>query len=66
MDPDGQWVGVAQDATLQRLAQMSPEQHEERLRFDVETVLQLQLSGWSDEAWEPVAEALAEYGFSIM
>jgi len=65
LDPDGQWVGVAQDATLQRLAQMSPEQHEERLRFDVETVLQLQLSGWSDEAWEPVAEALAEYGFGV-
>lgn len=65
MDPDGQSAGVARDATLQRLAQMSPAEHEQRLQFDSETVLQLQLSGWSDEAWEPVAEALAEYGFGV-
>lgn len=26
----------------------------------------MQLSGWSAEAWAPVAEALAEYGFGVM
>lgn len=37
------------------------EEHLERLRHDIDTVLQLQLHGWSDEASAPVAEALAEY-----
>ena len=45
---------------------MSPQEHEERLRYDSQTVLELQLSGWSAEAWAPVAEALAEYGFGVM
>jgi hypothetical protein len=27
--------------------------HLERLRYDIDTVLQLQLQSWSDEAWEP-------------
>ena len=65
MDPDRHRADVVGDATLQRLAQMSPEEHEARLGFDAETVLQLQLSAWSDEAWTPVAEALAEYGFGV-
>lgn len=66
MDADGHRPGVARGATLQRLAQMSPKEHEERLRYDSQTVLELQLSGWSAEAWAPVAEALAEYGFGVM
>lgn len=45
---------------------MSSEEHLERLRNDIDTVLQLQLQSWSDEAWEPVAEALAEYGFGVI
>jgi hypothetical protein len=45
---------------------MSSEEHLERLRYDIDTVLQLQLHSWSDEAWEPVAEALAEYGFGVI
>ncbi len=66
MDADGHRPGDARDATLQRLAQKSPQEHEERLRYDSQTVLELQLSGWSAEAWSPVAEALAEYGFAVM
>lgn len=66
VDPDGERLGVARNAALQRLVRMSPEEHAERLRYDVDTVLNLQLSEWSDEAWEPVAEALAEYGYAVM
>jgi hypothetical protein len=53
---EGSWTqtGIGQasraDATLQRLVQMSPHEHEERLRYDSATVLELQLSGWSAEA----------------
>ena len=52
--------------SLQPRAYMSPQEHAERLAYDVDTVLQLQLHAWSDEAWEPVAEALAEYGWAVM
>lgn len=45
---------------------MSADEHLERLRYDIDTVLQLQLRSWSDEAWEPVADALAEYGFGVI
>jgi hypothetical protein len=45
---------------------MSPDEHAERLRYDVDALLKLQLSGWSDEVWSPVAEALAEYGYAVM
>ncbi|MGX5694221.1 RNA polymerase sigma factor [Dermacoccus abyssi] len=40
--------------------------HAKRLRYDAETVLALQLYEWSDNAWMPVADALAEYGFAVM
>lgn len=66
MEPEGQRPGVARDATLQRLVQMSPEEHAQRLRYDVDAVLNLQLSGWSDDAWSPVADALAEYGYAVI
>ena len=42
------------------------EEHLERLRYDVDTVLQLQLRSYSDESWKPVANALAEYGYGVM
>ena len=45
---------------------MSAEEHLERLRADIDTVLQLQLHAFSEEAWEPVAEALAEYGYGVI
>jgi hypothetical protein len=45
---------------------LSPEEHLERLRRDVDTVLQLQLRSYSDESWKPVANALAEYGYGVM
>jgi DNA-directed RNA polymerase specialized sigma24 family protein len=57
---------AAPDATLQRVARMSPAEHERRLTADVETVLGLQLNRWSDEAWEPVAAQLADYGWGVM
>lgn len=66
MEPEGHRLGVAGDATLQRVAQMSPEEHAERLRYDVDALLKLQLSGWSDDVWSPVANALAEYGYAVM
>lgn len=44
----------------------SKEEHLERLCYDIDTVLQLQLQSYSDEAWEPVASALAEYGFGVI
>lgn len=66
MEPEGHRPGVARDATLQRLVQMSPDEHAERLRYDVDALLNLQLSGWSDEVWSPVADALAEYGYAVM
>ena len=64
-EPDSD--GSASHPRLQRsIRPMTPEEHLERLRYDIDTVLQLQLRSWSDEAWEPVADALAEYGFGIM
>jgi hypothetical protein len=45
---------------------MSGDEHLERLRYDIDTILQLQLRSWSDEAWEPVARALTEYGFGVV
>jgi hypothetical protein len=48
---------------LQRhIPAMSPDEHLGLLRRDVDTVLELQLHSYSDEAWTPVAEAFAEYG----
>lgn len=44
----------------------SQDEHLERLRADVDAVLTLQLSDFADEAWAPLAEALAEYGFGVM
>lgn len=54
LEIDGQQPNVARNATLQRRVRMSPEEHAERLRYDVDTVLKLQLSAWSDDAWAPV------------
>ena len=45
---------------------MTPKEHLERLRDDIDTVLQLQLRSFSDESWLPVADALAEYGFGVI
>lgn len=66
MDPEGHRLPVANAATVQRLTRMSAEEHEARLRYDAETVFQLQLNAWSDRTWAPVAEALAEYGYAVM
>lgn len=72
MEPEAHQPSVAEHATLQRLAspkkfaQLSAAEHEARLRYDVDTVLALQLSSWSDRAWAPVAEALAEYGYGVI
>lgn len=63
-EPDS---GSAWPRPLQRtVPSMSTAEHLERLRYDIDTVLQLQLRSWSDEAWEPVASALAEYGFGVI
>ena len=51
---------------LQRLPEMSADEHLRRLRADVETLLEVQLHGWSDEAWEPLASALVEYGGGVI
>jgi len=45
---------------------MSEAEHLERLRADVEVVLNLQLSSFDDAAWKPLADALTEYGFAVM
>ena len=45
---------------------MSAAEHLERLKYDVDTVLQLQLRSYSDEAWLPVADALVEYGMGVI
>lgn len=49
-----------------RVPSFTEEEHLERLRADVDAVLTLQLSNFSDEAWEPLATALVEYGFAVM
>jgi hypothetical protein len=52
---------------LQRhIPAMSPDEHLGLLRRDVDTVLELQLHSYSDEAWTPVAEAFAEYGIGVL
>lgn len=62
-----QSAGSVEQPQLQRtLPPMSQEEHLERLRHDIDTVLQLQLHRWSDDAWRPVADALAEYGFGVI
>lgn len=66
MKGKGPRSGAAQDATIRRVAQMSAAEHEQRLTADVDTVLGLQLNRWSDEAWKPVADQLADYGWSVM
>lgn len=46
---------------------LSPaDEHLQRLSHDIDTVMQLQLHHWSDEAWLPVADALAEYGVGVL
>lgn len=45
---------------------LTQEEHLERLRADVDAVLTLQLSGFADAVWEPLANALVEYGFAVM
>ena len=45
---------------------MTPKEHLERLRYDIDTVLHLQLRSFSDESWLPAADALAEYGFGVI
>ena len=57
--------GGAERARIQPV-ERTAEEHLQRLRHDIDTVLQLQLYGWSDEAWAPVAEALAEYGVGVL
>lgn len=49
-----------------RVTSCTEDEHLERLRADVDTVLTLQLSNFADEAWEPLANALVEYGFAVM
>ncbi len=66
MKPHAQCGGSTEVDPIQLRADLSPEEHKQRLAYDVDTVLQLQLHQWSDEAWEPVAEALAEYGWAVM
>jgi hypothetical protein len=39
---------------------MSAEEHLERLRYDIDTILHCSWRSWSDEAWEHLADALAE------
>jgi hypothetical protein len=65
LEPDSD--GSAWHRLIQRsIPSMSAEEHLERLRYDIDTVLQLQLRSWSDDAWEPVAQALTEYGFGVV
>jgi hypothetical protein len=66
--PEPDCDGSLEQPDLQRYvpAMLSPEEHLERLRYDVDTVLQLQLRSYSDESWKPVANALAEYGYGVM
>ncbi len=62
----GEPKGSTQRAPLQRVPDMSAEEHLRRLRADVDTLLEVQLHGWSDEAWEPLASALVEYGVGVI
>lgn len=65
LEPDS--GGSTWHRLIQRnIPSMSAEEHLERLRYDIDTVLQLQLRSWSDDAWEPVAQALTEYGFGVV
>lgn len=55
------------ESPVQRsVPKMSEEEHLARLRADVDAVLTLQLSNFADAAWEPLANALVEYGFAVM
>jgi hypothetical protein len=45
---------------------MTEAEHLERLRADLDAVTTLQLSGFADAAWLPLADALVEYGFAVM
>ena len=62
----GEPDGSSQRARIQHVPQMSAEEHLRRLRADVDTLLEVQLRGWSDESWEPLARALVEYGMGVM
>jgi len=64
---DQQRGAAAARAAVRRADRVDPdEQDTARLRFDEEVVSTLQWHGWSDDAWDPVAEWLAGYGHAVL
>lgn len=69
MEPRGAaWEGVsAAHAAIQRAQTVSADEtNRERLRYDEELVLTLQLYQWTDEAWGLFADWIAGYGYNVI